>query len=236
MTAIKKYAMVTRLSETIWWVDFPGVNAYLVDDDVLTLVDAGPPLYTHRLVNAITQAGGALSSVERILITHYDFDHVGALGKLKALDAPVYIGRADAPYLTGDRKPSIRSQKGLFHRAAHWAIDLPDLPIVPIDDGKQLGSFTAYHTPGHTPGHMVYISEEHDVGFLGDIVWERRGTIDTIPWFLCEDYERTKQSLVDLAGHVPPFEIVCPGHGVPFTERGRDRLQASADSVTVKSV
>jgi len=229
--------MVTRLSDTVWWVDFPGVNAYLVDDDgVLTLIDAGPPLYTHRLVNAITHVGDSLSAVERILITHYDFDHVGALGKLKALDAPVYIGRADAPYLTGDRKPSIRSQKGLFQRAAHWMIDLPDLPVVPIDDGKQVGSFTAHQTAGHTPGHMVYVSEAHDVAFLGDIVWERRGKIDTIPWFLCEDYERTKQALVDLAGHIPPFEIICPGHGVPFTHGGRDRLRACADKTTVRTV
>lgn len=218
--------MVTQLTETVWWVDFPGVNAYVVDDDgVITLVDAGPPLYTHRLVNAVTHVGESLSAVERILITHYDFDHVGALGKLDALDAPVYIGRADMPYLTGEQKPPLRSQKGLFQRAVDWMVDVPKMSVVPTDDGDQLGSFTAYHTPGHTPGHTVYCSEKHSVGFLGDMVWERRGTVDMIPWFLCEEYERAKQSLVSFASRAPPFETLCPGHGTPVVEGGHEQLE-----------
>lgn len=36
--------MVTALGDAIWWYDFRGVNAALVNDDgALTLVDAGMP-------------------------------------------------------------------------------------------------------------------------------------------------------------------------------------------------
>lgn len=225
--------MLTRLSENVWWVKFTGVNAYLVDDDgVLTLVDAGLPIQTHRLTKAISTVGGGLSAVERILITHYDVDHVGALGKLDALDAPVYIGRADEPYLTGRKKPSWRTQKGTFQRAVDWLLDEPSLPVVAVDDGDQIGGFTAYHTPGHTPGHTVYVNETSSVAFLGDIVWVVNGRMDVVPWILCKDHGQTKRELVDLATHVPPFEIACPGHGVPFVEDGRERFQACADAVS----
>ena len=35
--------MATQLADGIWWFELSGVNAYLVEDDVLTLVDAGTP-------------------------------------------------------------------------------------------------------------------------------------------------------------------------------------------------
>jgi len=38
--------MVTELTERVWQFELRGVNAYLVADDVLTLVDAGTPLTT----------------------------------------------------------------------------------------------------------------------------------------------------------------------------------------------
>ena len=94
--------MATQLADGIWWFDLSSVNAYLVEDDVLTLVDAGTPFDAETIEAEVEETGHRVAEIERVLVTHYDFDHVGALAKLDALDATVYAGAADAPVLTGE--------------------------------------------------------------------------------------------------------------------------------------
>ena len=217
--------MSTRLGAGIWWVDLLGVNAYVVDDDgVLTLVDAGLPWSKSAITAGIAAAGGAISDVERVLITHYDIDHVGALGELEALDATVYIGRADAPSLLREELPSLSTQKGLFQRAVDWLRSTPSLPVERLDDGDTVGSFTAYHTGGHTHGHTVFASERHDVAFLGDLVVEAGGRLVPTPWFICQDYNENRRAIQQTGKRLPSFEIAAVGHGIPFIEGGDRRL------------
>lgn len=224
--------MVTRLSEDVWWVNLTGVNAFVLDDDgALTLVDAGLPWDARRLRRAITSVGKSLSDVERVFVTHYDVDHVGSLDKLDDLDATVYIGRDDEPYLTGRASPSLSTQKGVFQRAVDWTYGTPSLPVEPVDDGDEIGSFTAYSAPGHTPGHTIYVSEALDVALLGDLVWERGGRFEVVPWFICHDHEQAKADVKSIVSRVPPFEVACQGHGVPFVENGYTRLRECVNSL-----
>jgi len=226
--------MVTRLQTGVWWVDLTGVNAYLVDDGgTLTLVDAGMRWQAQHLSRALTAIGETVGGVDRVLLTHYDFDHIGALSRLDDLDATVYVGRADEPYLTGTEKPDWDTRKGLLQRAVGWLTDAPDLPVESVDDGNSPGSFTAYSTPGHTPGHTTYISETLSVAFLGDLVRESGGDLAVPPALICQDHQRTKRSILDLASRAPPFEVACPGHGVPFVDSGHDRLRACADALAI---
>lgn len=229
--------MVTRLKRGVWWVDLTGVNAYLVDDNgVLTLVDTGMPWHSKQLAKAITTVGDAISDVDRVLLTHYDIDHVGGLGNFEALEATVYVGQADEPHLTGEEKPSWRTHKGLSQRAVDWWRSKPSLPVEAVEDGDQVGSFTAYSTPGHTPGHTVYHSAELSVALLGDLVRESDGGLAVPPWLINIDHGQAKSSVVDAANRLPPFEVACPGHGVPFVDRGSQRLDTCAESVTVRGV
>lgn len=224
--------MVTKLSEHVWWIDLVGVNAYLVDDDgVLTLVGAGFPWDGNRITAAITAVGDTVDDLERVLITHYDIDHVGGLARLDDLDATVYVGRPDVPHLLRDENPPVTSQKGLFQRAVDWWRDVPTLPIEPVDDGDTIGSFTAYHTPGHTPGHTIFASESLSVAFLGDLVRESGGELVPTPWFICADYDRNLETIGSVVDRLPPFEIACPGHGTPFVESGTERLSACAEQL-----
>jgi glyoxylase-like metal-dependent hydrolase (beta-lactamase superfamily II) len=230
----KQRAMVTSLGDGIWWVNLTGVNAYLVDDDgTLTLVDAGMGWQTRHIRRAIVATGHAVGEVDRVLVTHYDFDHVDGLSNLDALDATVHIGRADYPYLTDTGHPPWSSHKGAFQRVIGWFSETPSLPVEPVEDGDTIGTFTAYETPGHTPGHVVYVSEALSVALLGDLVRESGGKLAVSPPLICYDHRRTRQSVVDLAERVGPFEVACPGHGVPFVESGRERLVACAEELTV---
>jgi hypothetical protein len=51
-----------------------------------------------------------LEDLDRVLITHYDLDHVGGLRRLGAdIDCPVYVGRDDLRLVRGDDDPSLPS-------------------------------------------------------------------------------------------------------------------------------
>jgi len=220
--------MVTRLGEGVWWIDLRGVNAYVVDNGALTLVDAGFPWSGRQLAGALAAVGEAIADVERVLLTHYDIDHVGALSALAPFDVTVYIGREDAPFLTRERRPPVQSRKGLLQRAVDWLRSVPELSVELVDDGDEIGQFQAYHTGGHTAGHTVYASEALDVAFLGDLVMESGGRLVPTPWLICEDHRRMLEAIKALEKRLPPFEIAAVGHGVPFVEGGDRRLSACA--------
>ena len=219
--------MVTTLADDVWWVDLQGTNAFLVDDDVLTLVDTGMPWHRSRLTQAIGQVG-SVGDIERVIITHFDIDHVGGLGRLGGLDATVYVGADDAPYLRGEERPPWGNRKGVLQRALDLTRTTPEVPVEPVTDGDTVGSFTAYHTPGHTPGHTVFVSEERSLGLLGDLVVESDGRYELPPWYLNYDESRARDSLVDVADRASEFAVACQGHGTPFVDRGADRVTDAA--------
>jgi glyoxylase-like metal-dependent hydrolase (beta-lactamase superfamily II) len=224
--------MAIQLREHVWWMGLSGVNAYLADDDgTLTLIDAGTPLDRRTIERGITSVGERIDAVDRILLTHFDFDHVGTLNRIEALDAPIYVGAADEPYLTGTEKPPWRNQKGAFQRALDWLRDSPSMPVETVADGDEIGSFRAHHAPGHTPGHTVFVSEDLSVAFLGDLVREADGEFEAPPGLICYDHEQAKSSIIDVSRRAPSFEAACPGHGIPFKENGSERLAELAERI-----
>lgn len=222
--------MATQLADGIWWFSLRGVNAYLVDDDVLTLIDAGTPLDAAAIETEIEATGHTVADVERVLLTHYDLDHVGALSRLTDLDATIYAGAADADLLTGEHRSPWRNHKGAFQRAAGLFVRTPDLPVEPIADGETVGTFTAYHTPGHSPGHTAFVSEEHSVGFLGDLIFEDGGALTQSSWLVSYDTDEVRESIRSLAERAPSFAVLGMGHGVPFVRDGDERLADLAAS------
>ena len=224
--------MLTELRDGVWWLDCTGVNAYLVEDgDGLTLVDAGTPFDAARIEAGIDQAGFARADVERILVTHYDIDHVGAAAKL-AVDAPIYVGRGDVAYATGEERPPLDGSKTLIQLLSGLFVrNLPEDRVRPVDDGDRIGDFTAVHTPGHTPGHTVYLHEDREAAFLGDAVMERNGSLQPSPWVLSYDTGEVERSLRDLATRAGDFEVAAMGHGLPFGRRGSERLQEALEKL-----
>ncbi|ACV47520.1 MULTISPECIES: MBL fold metallo-hydrolase [Halomicrobium] len=224
--------MVTRLADGVWWIDLRGVNAYLIDEAVagdgagsgVTLVDAGLPWHGTQLSAAIAAAGYELRDIERVLVTHYDIDHVGGLAGLDGLDAPIYVGEADAELVAGRRRPPWHNHKGLFQRAMAGFVSPPTNRIEPVTDGDTVGEFTVYATPGHTPGHVAYVSERASVGLLGDLVRESRGTLRPSPWLLSYATGEVERSIAELNGRAPDFAVLGMGHGRPFERDGRERL------------
>jgi glyoxylase-like metal-dependent hydrolase (beta-lactamase superfamily II) len=224
--------MATRLVDDVWWFDLQGVNAYLIrDGDALTLVDAGMRWHSSRLAREIRRVADDVSDVDRVLVTHFDFDHIGALASLDDLEAPVYVGVEDEPYLAGRAKPDWTLGKGTFQRVTDVMRDPPSQPVETVEDGDTIGGFTAYHTPGHTPGHTVFVHESLSAAFLGDMVRERDGDFERPPWFLNYDHSQARESIAGFVERAPEFVIAAPGHGRPVTREASAVLARCADDL-----
>jgi glyoxylase-like metal-dependent hydrolase (beta-lactamase superfamily II) len=196
-----------------------------VDEErsVLTLVDTGTPLDAERLREAIEETGHTLADVERVLVTHYDVDHVGGLSKLDLPNATVYMGAPDADYLTGRARPSIDTPKSALQRAVAPFVE-SDVDVEVVEDGDVVGSFTVYETPGHTEGHVAYVSSALSVAFVGDLVEESDGELRASSWIKSHDTDDVAESIHDLADREPAVEVLGMGHGVPFLRGGAVRL------------
>lgn len=208
-----------------------GVNAYLVDDDgTLTLVDAGTPWDGERMREMLSSSAVSPSDIDRVLLTHFDVDHVGTLATL-GLDenVPIHAAEPDASFLLGDADPPAGNHKGALQRALRLFVDAPTNEVIRVSDGDEVGGFVAYRTPGHTPGHVVYHHPGHGAAFLGDLVQESDGELEPLPWLMCYDVDRNEKSLTDLVERIDSFEAACIGHGDPIRTGGYDALRRAAD-------
>ena len=159
----------------------PGVmaNSYLaVDDDGLTLIDAGVARSETRILRFLSGLGYAAGDLKRILITHADRDHVGGLAALKAASgAAVYASPVEAEAIAAGRLSREFALKGVrkallalvqrFFTAAPATVD------VLVADGQALpvlGGLQVLATPGHTPGHVSFFAPAAGVLFCGDSV------------------------------------------------------------------
>lgn len=212
----------------VWRLRLRGVNAYLVDADVLTLVDAGTPWDASRIRSRLDEVGFDVDDVERVLLTHFDVDHVGALADLD-LDATVHVADPDGQFLTGAAQPPLTNHKGLFQRAVGFFLDRPDLSVDLVEGGDEIGPFEVVATPGHTPGHVSYVHEAFDVAFAGDVVREIDGELTPTSWVMCYDLRENKRSVGRLADRALRLDVVAPGHGDPLRGEAGDALRRLAD-------
>lgn len=227
--------MSEELASGVWAISCRGVHAYLLaDGESLVLVDAGTPWDADAIREGVLDAGFALAAVDRVLVTHYDLDHVGALAALDDdLSATVYASDADGRVLTAERKPPLRGLKAVLTRFLMIPlVERPSLEVRFVGEGDTVGSFEVLETPGHTPGHLCYVSEDLGIGLLGDLVrGNADGSLERLPWVFDGNRRRAGESISEFADRTPAFEVACMGHGDPVPSGGRDAVRALADEL-----
>ena len=233
--------MPRELRPGVWCIEGSASNVYLavdhaapVDDadavrvdgetGALVLLDAGTPGDAATIRAGIEAAGFGVGDVSRVLLTHYDYDHVGALAELDDLDATVYAHEPDASFLDGSGTPELWPHKALLQRLTGRFLSRPSIAVERVRDGDTVGSFTAYHTPGHGPGHLAWVSEPLETAFLGDLVRERDGRLAPSPWLVSYDTDAVGDSVCTLAERAPAFAVAGIGHGTPLATGGSDAL------------
>ena len=111
------------------------------------------------------------ASIQHILITHQDTDHVGALERDSELlfrDATVYLSEIENRYLTGEKRRRVihKLYKLPMVKTDNKRVLLQDGQIMDIDGIK----IECLLVPGHTWGHMVYLIDDEYL-FTGDTIW-----------------------------------------------------------------
>ena len=165
-------------------------------DHAVIMIDAG---YNYdRLVEKMGWLGIDPQSVQHILITHQDTDHVGAVeadspGLFQ--NAALYIGEVENRYLTGEVR-----RKVIYH-----LYKLPQVTInnkkVLLQDGEVINidgiKIECFLVPGHTWGHMVYLVDDRYL-FTGDTIWFGADGGYSFISALAEDNELAVRSLTAL--------------------------------------
>jgi glyoxylase-like metal-dependent hydrolase (beta-lactamase superfamily II) len=164
----------------------------------IALVDAG--WNTDEAFDALTrgleEAGGSLSDVAAVLVTHIHPDHYGLAGRVReASGAWIGLHPDDAVMLEARYGDTDRLVADMTHLLADSGVPddkLPDLafasmvvksmvtmapPDVLLEDGVPVSlpgwDLKTVWTPGHSPGHVCFYSEERQLLLSGDHVLPR---------------------------------------------------------------
>ena len=168
--AIFKPLNTGRIDEHVACVREWVANIYFyTKNNVTIMIDAG---YNYaRLREKMGWLDIDPSTIQHILITHQDTDHVGALetdSELLFRDATVYIGEIENRYLTGE------TRRKVFHGLYKLPVVRMENKKVLLRDGEvfQIGDIKieCLLVPGHTWGHMVYLIDDEYL-FTGDTIW-----------------------------------------------------------------
>jgi len=211
-----------KIIDNVYIVPKIVANPYIiVEDDGLTVIDAGLPRSEKKILAFIESLGKSAGDVKRIIITHADLDHFGGLAALqRASGARTYASQIEADAIAKGESSRELAPKGFSLRRVLFAIIGPLMKATPVQvdeiiaEGQTLpilGGLQVLETPGHTPGHISLYAPVAGILFCGDsmvsdetgLQGSRRG----VTW----DETRARESERKQAGL--GARIVCTGHG-----------------------
>jgi glyoxylase-like metal-dependent hydrolase (beta-lactamase superfamily II) len=169
------------------------VNAYLIEDSPLTLVDSGPnsAKALDELEQALAARGRAIEDIELLIVTHQHMDHFGLASILaRRSGAEVAALEALAPFLASygrqtDLDDSFAEILMLRHgipaeivtalRAVSagfraWGAAVDVTRPLPADSQLTLRDRTlrVLHRPGHSPSDTVFLDESRRILLAAD--------------------------------------------------------------------
>ncbi|KEI81476.1 MBL fold metallo-hydrolase [Clostridium botulinum] len=213
----------------------------LSDEKENILIDCGYPNFL-PLIKTTAEANGIdISKLTKIIITHHDFDHMGALAEFKRLYPHIKILASidDEKYISGKEK-SLRLQQAesiydkLPEKEKKSAKEFQDfirtIENVPVDvclrdkdSFSFCGGVEIIATPGHMPGHIsIYIRDSKTL-IAGDalVVEDDKLTIANPQYTL--DIISAKNSIKKLLNYEID-KIVCY-HGGIYTKDIKKSLE-----------
>lgn len=218
----------------------------LKGDNELILIDCGYPDSVPEIENEMNKIGLSLNQLTKIIITHHDHDHIGALREIKEQYPAVEIlcSHEEALYITGQRK-SLRLQQ---------AEAIQDtLPESEKEGGKQFQSFIAsirkvddvtvintgdilpfcsgikvVDTKGHMPGHISLYVEKEKTLIAGDaLVVENKKLCMAMPQFVL-DTQDAQDSIRNLQNY--DIEKIICYHGGLYDSNVKESLKEIIES------
>ena len=150
--------------------------------------------------------------VEKILITHGHFDHIGGLDFLsREKGLPVWIHEAGDAYLKDpELNLSARFHQSVTFGGAHC---FRDGAVFALEASPDF-ALRVIHTPGHTPDSVLFYDEKRALAFTGDTIFQGSRGNDAFPG---GDGAQLLKSIREKVLPLPEETVLYPGHGEPTT-------------------
>jgi glyoxylase-like metal-dependent hydrolase (beta-lactamase superfamily II) len=222
------------------------VNVYLIDDDPLTLVDAGPNSGTSfdELQRGIGGLRHALEDIELVILTHQHIDHLGLVSlvaarsgaEVAAIDAAVPFvenfsaeAQADDDFARdimlrhGIPAEVVAALQSVSQAFRAWGARVE--VTRPLRDGEAIAlrdrTLHVRHRPGHSPTDTVFHDRERRMLIAADHLLAHVSSNPLITRPRDGSTERPPalmQYLESLAAtREMDVDLVLPGHGDPIT-------------------
>jgi glyoxylase-like metal-dependent hydrolase (beta-lactamase superfamily II) len=223
------------------------VNVYLIEDDPLTLVDAGPNSGTSfdELQRGIARLGHSLEDIGLVIVTHQHIDHLGLVSLVAShSDAQVAAIDIAVPYMenfseeaqadddfardimlrNGISEDVVAALQSVSRAFRAWGARVQ--VTRPLRDGEALGlrdrTLHVHHRPGHSPTDTVFHDRERGILIAADHLL---GHISSNPLITRprDGSAGRPQALVHYleslaATREMEVDLVLPGHGEPITD------------------
>lgn len=182
---------------------------FYIDDRTRNGFIIDPGAQAGRLLDLIGEKGW---TIEKILLTHGHFDHMGAVDEIRdALGVPVYAHIRSDEYLLDARKNlSALCGPPIIVRGAEY---LDDGDVVTLNDDPDFALKVIY-VPGHTTDSVLFYSEADHVAFVGDTIF--KGSIGNYqyPGGNADDLQR---SIIRQIFTLHDQTMLCSGHSEQTT-------------------
>ncbi len=208
----------SELAPGLYLVQGPGGNiAVLKGPDGLTVVDSGVPMRAKEVFETVKRAGG--QPVERLIITHWHFDHAGGNEEFARAGATIFATSATRERLSTDQYTAV-------FKLTTKALPSIARPTVTSDDFElHVGAHTLHLIavpPAHTDGDLIVHFPTLDVIHTGDLFSNGfYPNIDASSRGWIGGMVAAADRILKIAG---PKTRIIPGHGPVGT---RDDLAAA---------
>jgi glyoxylase-like metal-dependent hydrolase (beta-lactamase superfamily II) len=223
------------------------VNVYLIEDEPLTLVDAGPNSGTSfdELQRGIAGLGHKLEDIELVILTHQHIDHLGLVSlvaahsgaDVAAIDVAVPLvenfsveAQADDDFARetmlrhGIPEDVVSALSSVSRAFRAWGARAEVTRV--LRDGEEMSfrdrTLHVHHRPGHSPTDTIFHDRERRILIAADHLL---GHISSNPLITRppEGSSERPQALVTYlhslrATREMDVELVLPGHGDPVTD------------------
>lgn len=224
----------------------PGVihPTLIWDDQNVILADTGLPGLLPQFRAAIDKTGVAFDELNKIIITHHDWDHIGSLAAiLKASPRKIEVLAhvEEKPYIQAERRPlkmtpeqiaqmqarlnSMPEKERLELQAMTDPANLKAEVTHPLVDGEELpicGGIVVIHTPGHTLGHICLYLKQSRTLIAGDALAVNEEALVPGPRIFNFDSDQAMQSLKKLTRY--DMKTVICYHGGVYSDNVNDRI------------
>jgi glyoxylase-like metal-dependent hydrolase (beta-lactamase superfamily II) len=226
------------------------VNVYLIEDEPLTLVDAGPNSGTSfdELQRGIVGLGHSLEDIQLVILTHQHIDHLGLVSlvaarsgaEVAAIDAAVPFvenysleAQADDDFArnimlrNGIPEDVVTALQSVSQAFRAWGARAHVTRV--LRDGEEMvfsdRTLHVHHRPGHSPTDTVFHDGERRILIAADHLLKHISSNPLITRSLDGSGERPQALVTYLESlrktREMDVDLVLPGHGDPISDHRR---------------